>query len=234
MCRRPAFKLDAAFSCTVLQKNYLKLFFRFNDIKFSSLFVILIQLEKNVHKFLHWNKACEFHAYLECGNVNIIHNFNWSWRYLAIFAIVLKPYTTYMISYSLEIGHSIYKFTMEWHSVKYNNPPHTHTHCTCNYLWISLHGRDTLDNGLAAGTFAAWVFYTCLCQGRSSCSLAKGWQGHFHISSVKFLIKISLKSQWEYRFPHEDNNIQPCSIMKSSKCVWGEFSFHLTVRCLIE
>ena len=64
-------------------------------------------------------------------------------------------------------------------------------------------------------------------------NLGAGWSWLFPASSIKLLSRRSLKSQWVYLAPHEDNSIQLLSTVRSVK--WkNNFMVHLKVRRLIE
>jgi len=64
-------------------------------------------------------------------------------------------------------------------------------------------------------------------------SLGVGWSWLFPNSSIKFLTRRSLISQWVYLAPHEDNNIQLLITVRPWR--WkNSFMVHLKVRQLVK
>ena len=133
----------------------------------------------------------------------------------------------------------IYKFNLC--DIMWNKAPRTGPRCILRtYTLCPLFGREKNTDGSTVGLM---ISLASVCYGDSHVAthflrphlvfqpIWGSWL--FPASSVKFLTRKSLKSWWVYLAPHEDNNIQLLSTVRSRR--WkNNFMIHLKLRRHIE
>jgi hypothetical protein len=172
--------------------------------------------------------------YIKCGVNRLLHN-SGCCRSVIPWITILSQHTVFTTGV-------IYKFTLVWYSTKQGTMHRPTSHLvhlyTVPFLWLleehrwqqswvnDFAGQRLLWRLSSNTTYVApaLVLPTNLGVGRSL---------HFRASSIKFLTRRSLISQWVYVAPHEDKSIQLLSTVRSGR--WKKnFVVLLKVRRLIK
>jgi len=170
-----------------------------------------------------------------CKISNYSHNFGCCRRSVAPWFTVLSWHTVFTIWV-------IYIFTLVRYSAKQDTTYRSTTHqvhlytVPCLWLWNEHEWQCSLADDFA-GQCYLWrlsshrTFVVAALGLPTSLGVGQSWL--FPVSSIKFLTRRSLKSQWVYLAPHEDNSIQLLSTVRSRK--WkNNFMVHLKVHRHIE
>ena len=154
----------------------------------------------------------------------------------------VAPWITVLSWHTVLTKRVIYKFTFVWYSAKQDTTHRPVSHLahlyTVPFLWLrEEHKRQYSWVDDFSGQCLLWrlssrkTFFVPTLAVPTNLGMGQSW--HFPASSIKFLTRRSLKFQWVYLAPHEDNNIQLLSTVRSIR--WkNNFIVHLKVRQLIE
>ena len=148
----------------------------------------------------------------------------------------MAPWITVLSQHTVFTIGMICKFTLVWYSAK-QGPTHrstshlAHLH-TMPFLWPwDEHRRQRSWVDDFAGQCYQRTFVAAALGLLTNWEVGQSWL--LPASSIKFLTRWSLKSQWVYLAAHEDNSIQLLSTVRSRR--WkNNFLVHSKVHWLIK
>ena len=153
--------------------------------------------------------------YIKYG-VNISLHISGCWRRS------VEPCITVLSQHTLFITRVIYKFTLVWYSMKQDTTHRPTAHLAHLYivpfLWPQEEHRwqQSLVDDFTGQCLLWWLSSHKTSFGLpTNQGVGRSWL--FPASSIKFLTRRSLKSQWVYVAPHEDNSIQLLNTVGSRK-----------------